>query len=200
MSSNGTNLAIPQTVITKKPHMKLFGKWSKEPESGEHTPFASSVPPIPSAQKRPDEIPIGRDRKILVVDDNNVVLKAFELKLKTLGFKVLTAADGSGAVSIARQEKPDVIVLDINFPPEVGSSGLQWDGFNIMEWMRRFQEVADIPVIIITSGDPARYKARALAAGAVAFFQKPINHDEFLIALRRVLGPTKTAAAAAQVG
>jgi CheY-like chemotaxis protein len=189
--------------------MKLFGKWSKETPADEQVPFASSVPPIPSApasaptsiSKRPDEIPIGRDRKILVVDDNNVVLKAFELKLKTLGFKVLTAGDGSGAVSIARQEKPDVIVLDINFPPEVGSSGLQWDGFNIMEWMRRFQEVADIPVIIITSGDPLRYKARALAAGAVAFFQKPINHDEFLIALRRVLGPTKTAAAAAaQVG
>ena len=75
------------------------------------------------------------------------------------------------------------IVLDINFPPEVSSTGLQWDGFNIMEWMRRFREVAEIPVIIITSGDPAKYKTRALAAGASAFFQKPINHEEFLKAV-----------------
>lgn len=176
--------------------MKLFGKWSKEVPAEEQVPFAGGES---SASKRPDEIPIGRGRKILVVDDNNVVLKAFELKLKTIGFTVLTAGDGSSAVSVARQEKPDVIVLDINFPPEVGSSGLQWDGFNIMEWMRRFQEVADIPVIVITSGEPLKYKARALAAGAVAFFQKPINHDEFLLTLRRVLGPVKPAVTA-QVG
>ena len=82
-------------------------------------------------------------------------------------------------------------MLDINFPPEVGSTGLQWDGFNIMEWMRRFREVAEIPVIIITSGDPIKFRARAMASGAAAFFQKPINHEEFLIAIRRILGQNK---------
>ena len=76
-----------------------------------------------------------------------------------------------------------------NFPPDVGSSGLQWDGFNIMQWLQRFKEVADIPVIIITSGDPEKLKNRALAAGAVAFgFQKPINqHEELLVSIRRTL-------------
>jgi CheY-like chemotaxis protein len=91
-------------------------------------------------------------------------------------------------VSCARQEKPDLIVLDINFPPDFGSTGLQWDGFNIMEWMRRFKEVADIPVMIITSGDPDKLRDRALAAGAVAFFHKPINHGEFLATVEKVLG------------
>src|SRR5207245_2353461 len=109
-------------------------------------------------------------------------------------FAVVTATEGAGAVTTARQERPDVIVLDINFPPDVGSSGLQWDGFNIMQWMKRFQEAADIPVIIITSGDPAKFKEKAMACGAVAFFQKPINNEEFLITLRRVLGHTSAAA------
>ncbi len=187
--------------------MKLFGKWRKETEPRvELAPFGSEdpakaafgKPAIPTAGQTPagqtpaDSTPIGTNRTILVVDDNNVVLKAFELKLKALGFKVLTASDGSGAVSTARQDRPDLIVLDINFPPEVGSTGLQWDGFNIMEWMRRFREVAEIPVIIITSGDPMKYKSRALAAGASAFFQKPINHEEFLMAVRRILGQNKT--------
>jgi DNA-binding response OmpR family regulator len=182
--------------------MKLFGKWRKETESRvELPPFGSEDPAkaafgnpsTPTAGQTPgDPTPIGANRTILVVDDNNVVLKAFELKLKALGFRVLTATDGSGAVSTARQDRPDLIVLDINFPPEVSSTGLQWDGFNIMEWMRRFREVAEIPVIIITSGDPMKYKARALAAGASAFFQKPINHEEFLIAVRRILGQNKT--------
>jgi DNA-binding response OmpR family regulator len=182
--------------------MKLFGKWRKETEpTVELAPFGSEDPAkaafgkpgTPTVPQGPaDPTPIGANRTILVVDDNNVVLKAFELKLKALGFKVLTASDGSGAVSTARQDRPDLIVLDINFPPEVGSTGLQWDGFNIMEWMRRFREVAEIPVIIITSGDPVKYKTRALAAGASAFFQKPINHEEFLIAVRRILGQNKT--------
>ena len=105
---------------------------------------------------------------------------------------MVTATEGSKAVGLVRQTQPHLIVLDINFPPEVGSTGLQWDGFNIMEWMRRFREVAEIPVIVITSGDPAKYKTRALAAGASAFFQKPINHEEFIIAVRRILGQNKT--------
>jgi DNA-binding response OmpR family regulator len=185
--------------------MKLFGKWRKEeaepkqefppfsPDDPAKAAFGNSAAQTPAAPTAPaDATPIGKNRTILVVDDNNVVLKAFELKLKALGFRVLTASDGSGAVSTARQDRPDLIVLDINFPPEVGSTGLQWDGFNIMEWMRRFREVAEIPVIIITSGDPVKFKARALAAGASAFFQKPINHEEFLIAVRRILGQNKT--------
>jgi DNA-binding response OmpR family regulator len=177
--------------------MKMFGKWRKETEpTVEFPPFSPADPAKAafgqSAAPTADQALIGKDRTILVVDDNNVVLKAFELKLKALGFKVLTATDGSGAVSTARQDRPDLIVLDINFPPEVSSTGLQWDGFNIMEWMRRFREVAEIPVIIITSGDPAKYKTRALAAGASAFFQKPINHEEFLLAVRRILGHNKS--------
>ena len=166
--------------------MKLFGKWRKD--SGPavkkvEQPFAEEAPATPTK----GEDLIGQDRKILVVDDNPVVLKAFELKFSSLGFQVFTAVDGAAAVSCARHEKPDVIVLDINFPPDVGSSGLQWDGFNIMQWLQRFKEVADIPVIIITSGDPEKLKNRALAAGAVAFFQKPINHEELLVSIRRTL-------------
>jgi DNA-binding response OmpR family regulator len=166
--------------------MKLFGKWRKESAPIKVEPAFKQTPAEPSSPVKPDSS-LGQNHKILVVDDDPVVLKAFELKLKALGFQVITAGDGSSAVSTARNERPDLIVLDINFPPEVGSSGLQWDGFNIMQWMHRFQEAANIPVIIITSGDPAKLKDKALAAGAIAFFQKPINHEEFLITVRRTL-------------
>ncbi|HEX3800643.1 MAG TPA: response regulator [Verrucomicrobiae bacterium] len=168
--------------------MKLFGKWRNEPvaQPKEELPFVGSGGVAPG--DRHAQPGIGSGRKILVVDDNPVVLKAFELKLKALGFTVLTATEGATAVSTARAEQPDLIVLDINFPPDVGSAGLQWNGFNIMQWMQRFQEAAGIPVIIITGSDPERFRERALAAGAVAFFQKPINNEEFLLTVRRVLG------------
>src|SRR5579872_4820796 len=58
--------------------------------------------------------PVGRNRKILVVDDNAVVLKAFELKLTNSGFTVITMADGATVASTAELEKPDLIILDIN--------------------------------------------------------------------------------------
>ena len=175
--------------------MKLFGKWRKEeaPPQKEQVAFGAGTPEAVAGQSAQGSI--GENRKILVVDDNPVVLKAFEMKLKTLGFHVLTASEGATAVSLARQERPDLIVLDINFPPDVGSSGLQWDGFNIMQWMHRFQEASEIPVIIITGGDPAKLKDRALAAGASAFFQKPINNEEFLITVRRLLGQSDAAKA-----
>src|SRR4051812_24304982 len=108
--------------------MKLFGKWRKdETPVNEEPAFVGEAAP----SEKPSSDAIGTNRKILVVDDNSVVLKAFELKLKASGFDVITAVDGAAGVSLARQSKPDVIVLDINFPPDVGSSGLQWDGFNI---------------------------------------------------------------------
>ncbi|MDB6018284.1 MAG: CheA signal transduction histidine kinase [Pedosphaera sp.] len=164
----------------------LFGKWRKDPPPADEPAFAGKEVAALSSQNQV-ATNIGKGRKILVVDDNMVVLKAFELKLKACGFEVLTASEGAAAVSIARQSRPDLIVLDINFPPEVGSSGLQWDGFNIMQWMRRFQEAAKIPVIIITSGEAAKFKDKSLAAGAVEFFQKPVNFDEFLLAANKAL-------------
>ena len=80
-------------------------------------------------------------QKILVVDDNLVVVKTAELKLKQAGFEVLTAREGGDAVSKVRMERPDLIVLDIGFPPDVGNGGgVAWDGLIIMQWLRRLDE------------------------------------------------------------
>lgn len=124
-------------------------------------------------------------KKILVVDDSLVILKVLSWKLKSAGYEVLNALDGSSAVATARQQKPDLILLDINFPPDMGAN---WDAFSIMEWIRRVDGLASIPIIIITSGDPAKFKDRALTAGAVAFFQKPVNNDELVATIRKTLG------------
>jgi len=137
--------------------------------------------------------------KILIVDDNLVVVKALSMKLKANGYDVITAEDGSEAVSAARKQNPDLIILDISFPPDVGhGGGVPWDGFLIMEWLRRMDEAKSIPVIIMTSGDPEKYKEKALTAGAVSFFQKPVNNDELIAAIHKTLGagapPSKPAA------
>ena len=133
-------------------------------------------------------------KKILVVDDNPVVLRALSLKLKSAGYDVLMAMDGSEAVSAARRQQPDLIVLDISFPPDVAhGGGVPWDGFLIMEWLRRLDEAKTIPIIVITGGDPAVYKDKALASGAVSFFQKPVDNTELVNTIHKILGDSAPA-------
>ena len=125
-------------------------------------------------------------KKILVVDDNEIVIKTITLKLRGAGYQVITAMDGSEAVAMARKEKPDLILLDISFPADVGS--VPWDGFRIMEWFLRLDAAKKIPIIIITGSEDPKFRDRATAAGAVAFFQKPIEHDYLLKVIRATLG------------
>ena len=132
-------------------------------------------------------------KKILVVDDSPIVLKALSMKLNANGYEVLTADDGAGAVSVARRELPDLILLDISFPPDVAhGGGVPWDGFLIMGWLRRMEELKGIPIIIITGGDPVKFKDRAIAAGASNFFHKPIESDDLLTVIRQTLGENAT--------
>ncbi len=137
-------------------------------------------------------------KKILVVDDNEVILKTLSMKLTASGYDVITAEDGSRAVSAARQERPDLILLDLSFPPDVAhGGGVAWDGFLIMNWLRRMDEVKDIPIVVITGGESAKCKERALAAGAASFFSKPINNDELLSVIQQTLGDNAVQAQAA---
>lgn len=124
-------------------------------------------------------------KKILVVDDDQVILKAFAIKLKASNYEVLTAADGTTAVNIVRTQKPDAILLDINFPDDF--SNVAWDGFRIMEWLKRLDGNFKAPIFIISGGDPDKYVARARELGAVGFFRKPIIHEELIAALQRAL-------------
>lgn len=134
----------------------------------------------------------GQSKKILVVDDNEIILKTVSLKLQGAGYQVITALDGSEAVAAARKENPDLVLLDITFPPDV--DGVPWDGFRIMEWFHRLESSKKIPVIIITGGQDAKFKDRAMASGAVAFFHKPIDHDDLLKVIRQTVGNGNKAA------
>jgi CheY-like chemotaxis protein len=128
-------------------------------------------------------------KKILIVDDNRIIQTSLSMKLKANGYLPISAVDGSEAVSSSRREKPDLILLDISFPPDVAhGGGVAWDGFLIMDWLHRMEETKQIPVIIITGGDEAKLKDRCFAAGAVAFCHKPINNEELLAAIRQALG------------
>jgi len=128
-------------------------------------------------------------KKILVVDDDAVILKTLYTKLTGKGYEVVTVSDGSEAVTAVRRSKPDLILLDVTLPVNVG---MDWNAFNIMEWLKHVPEAKGVPVIIISGGDPKKIMDKAVAAGATGFFQKPINHDELDKLIRRTLGIEST--------
>lgn len=131
----------------------------------------------------------GRRPRILVVDDDPVILKTIGIKLSRAGCEVITGQDGSEAVTTARKEKPDVIVLDVNFPAEVA---LAWDGIGVMKWLQRLENGETPPVIIITALGNDQIRQKAMAAGAIAFFQKPIDNEGLIQAINKTLDLRRT--------
>ena len=130
-------------------------------------------------------------KRILIVDDDPVILRSLGIKLNARGYDVITASDGSEAVSTVRTQPPDLILLDLSFPPDVAhGGGVAWDGFLIMAWLKRMEEAANIPIIVITGGDPAEYEEKVKKIGAAAFFHKPIDHDGLFDVISKVLGET----------
>jgi len=128
-------------------------------------------------------------KKILVVDDDPIILKTLTIALRCKGYQVLTAIDGPGAVNMVSRERPDLILLDINFPPDAANiGGALQDGFFIIEWLRRMGEGGDIPIIIISGDKSAKYRRRAQAAKVVGFFPKPIDHVALVATIRTTLG------------
>ena len=156
-----------------------------------HAPASAALPVTPSV----NEAATTPKKKILIVDDDIVILRTTSLKLKSHGYEVITASEGSAAIQMARREKPDLILLDLSFPPDVAhGGGVPWDGFLLMSWLRRLDEVRHVPVIVITGSEPARNKDRSLASGATAFFQKPLDHDELICLIKESVSETACAA------
>ena len=118
-------------------------------------------------------------QKILLVDDDTDVVRALNIRLKSFGYDVVVAGDAMAAISIALNEKPDLIVLDIGLPGG--------DGFMVMKWLGLLSELALTPVIVVSARDPTIAKQKAFDAGASAYFQKPIDTNRFLRAMRGAL-------------
>lgn len=126
-------------------------------------------------------------KKILVVDDDQVILSAVSGVLKSGGHQTATARDGSETFMSIRHEKPDLIFLDLAFPPDPANVNALQDGFFIMEWLKHTPGAEKIPVVIISSTEPAKYKARAEAAGVAAYLQKPLQRSDILQTVENVL-------------
>ena len=118
-------------------------------------------------------------KKILIVDDNEDVLRGLRILFRAHNYITVIAGDAVSAVSQAKSEKPDLIVLDLGLPAG--------DGYLVIERLGNIDALASIPVIVITACEEEWHRERALEAGAKAFFQKPVEHGELLQTVEHIL-------------
>lgn len=118
--------------------------------------------------------------KILVIDDDQDLAMGLRVRLRANNFATVFATDAVSAISQAKNETPNLILLDLGLPGG--------DGFLVMERLNNIESLASIPVIVLSARDPQANKERALAAGAKAYFQKPVDNHELLAAIRKALG------------
>ena len=119
-------------------------------------------------------------KRLLLVDDEQELLKMVTDILKDAGFEtVLTAASVKEAVIVAKQEKPDLMILDVMLP--------DGDGFSLMEQLSTF---TDVPVIFLTAKDEAADKLAGLGLGADDYISKPFMPQELLLRVYAVLRRT----------
>lgn len=128
----------------------------------------------PSTTKKNTATP-RKEKTVLVVDDDHVFLKAATMRLESEGYDVITATEGSDAIQQARKNKPDLMVLDVELTRDV--AGVPWDGFQVIEWMQRFDNLKNIPVVIASCGDASKYARKAFKSGATGFFHKSMDAE-----------------------
>ncbi len=116
---------------------------------------------------------------ILVVDDEPHIRKILAFLLEQNGFSIVTAENGERALEVARNELPDLILLDLMMP--------KMDGYEVCQHLREDFKTAQIPIIIVTAKGDVREKVRGLRGGANDYLTKPYDHDELVTRVRNML-------------
>lgn len=118
-------------------------------------------------------------QKILVVDDEAVLVETIAYNLEQAGYQVITVADGSSALAAAHSEAPDLIILDIMLP------GI--DGLEVCRQLRRESQTAITPIIMLTAKGEEIDRVVGLEVGADDYVTKPFGRRELLARVRALL-------------
>jgi two-component system, OmpR family, alkaline phosphatase synthesis response regulator PhoP len=118
-------------------------------------------------------------KKILAVDDQPQIVRLIQVNLQKAGFEVLTAFDGEEGLRKVREEKPDLVILDVIMPKR--------DGFEVLREIKSNAETRHLPVIMLTVKAQDADIFEGLKEGAELYLPKPFHPTELVSLVQRVL-------------
>ena len=121
-----------------------------------------------------------KQQRIVVADDDPIVVKFLTAIFQDEGFEVRTADDGEKALKVISEAKPDLVILDLVMPYH--------DGFEICQKIRSTPATATVPVIILSMKEREQDALRAFEVGADDYIRKPFNALELVARVRKLMG------------
>jgi two-component system, cell cycle response regulator DivK len=118
-------------------------------------------------------------RTILIVEDNELNMKLFHDLLDAYGYRTLQTRNGMDALRLAREQRPDLILMDIQLP--------EVSGLEVTKWLKDDEALREIPVIAVTAFAMKGDEERIRQGGCEAYISKPISIAMFLDTVRRYL-------------
>jgi len=119
-------------------------------------------------------------KTILIVEDNELNMKLFNDLLEAKGYSILQTRNGREALDIARANKPDLILMDIQLP--------EVSGLDVTKWIKEDPETASIPIIAVTAFAMKGDEERIRQGGCEAYISKPISVASFLQTIQFHIG------------
>ncbi len=120
------------------------------------------------------------DKKVLIVEDNELNMKLFNDLLDAHGYKTLQTRDGMEALDMAREHRPDLILMDIQLP--------EVSGLEVTKWLKADDELQSIPVVAVTAFAMKGDEEKIREGGCEAYISKPISVATFLDTVRKFIG------------
>lgn len=124
--------------------------------------------------------PVRDERVVVLVDDSISVRKFVGRMLEKAGYRVRLASDGLEALEIVTQTRCDLVVTDLEMP--------RTNGYELLNHLRQEPETRNIPVMVVTSRAGAKHRERAMKEGAAAFLIKPVQEDQLITAVTKLIG------------
>ena len=137
---------------------------------------------LPSREMKPMEHTTSKKR-ILIVEDDPAVTKAFSSLLARNGYEVMTASAAMPAFFRVIQNRPDLILADLRMP--------MMNGLEMIGQFKIHEDTRDIPVVVVTGSTSEESRAAAFKAGCAGFLTKPIEAVEFLAQIKKFLSGAK---------
>jgi chemosensory pili system protein ChpA (sensor histidine kinase/response regulator) len=141
-------------------------------------PGAAAVAHGAIPQEAIDFVP--EEKLVVLVDDSISVRKFVGRMLEKAGYRVKLAADGLEALEIVTQTRCDLVVTDLEMP--------RTNGYELLSHLRQDVKTRSIPVMVVTSRAGAKHRDRAIKEGAMAFLTKPVQEDQFIAAVSKLIG------------